>query len=343
MGNNEEKIKSLQAPFDQSDVKYRIQSVYNNQALVLAFVDARALAERLDCVLGPENWYDDYTEWQMPKVEMDPAIPVIAGLDYNGNQNAKAAAGIIEGYYSKAVKCSLSISLDGKRFITKQDGAENTDIEHTKGGFSQAFRRSGAKWGIGRYLYNLPDLWIPISTDKSFGTERIYYKQTNYYFNKPDLTRFTGPVGTDKKVESKSANDAIKNAGNSKTPAANHSESQNTQGKSQPDASVPDGTVPENTEHGGPQAISTTEFRDWQTRAAIFVQGNGAAQQLLAQSAKETDSMTKVSKLLGAMYNVFEPASKEQLAIAEVMQSKQLPEMVTVLKNSLVFLETKGK
>jgi len=44
---------------------------------------------------------------------------------------------------------------------TKWDGAENTDFEAIKGGLSDAFKRAGYKWGIGRYLYRLESAWVP--------------------------------------------------------------------------------------------------------------------------------------------------------------------------------------
>ena len=92
MADNKEKIRQLQAPFDVSDVKYRFQAVSGTQALALPFIDSRALAERLDSVLGAENWYDEYFEWQMPTVQLDPMAATQVGVDYNGNASAKIAA-----------------------------------------------------------------------------------------------------------------------------------------------------------------------------------------------------------------------------------------------------------
>ena len=60
---------------------------------------------------------------------------------------------------------------------------------------------------------------------------------------------------------------------------------------------------------------------------------------LIGESAKATDSLSKVSKLLGACYNLLTAGSKEQSVIGDIMQEKNLPEMVVVLKNSLVVLE----
>ena len=82
----------------------------------LSYIDARQVMHRLDKVVGPENWSDDYKS--------------------------------IDG----KTCCTLSLFIDG-RWIAKSDGAGDTSIEGEKGGFSDSFKRAAVKWGIGRYLY----------------------------------------------------------------------------------------------------------------------------------------------------------------------------------------------
>src|SRR2546421_9623540 len=53
--------KALAAPFDLTEVKFKPQAVKNNRAMALAYVDARAIQDRLDDVLGVEGWQDEYT------------------------------------------------------------------------------------------------------------------------------------------------------------------------------------------------------------------------------------------------------------------------------------------
>ncbi|MCP3686287.1 MAG: hypothetical protein GY861_26890, partial [bacterium] len=52
------------------------------------------------------------------------------------------------------VLCGISIKVKDD-WVTKWDGAENTNIEAIKGGLSDAMKRAGYQWSIGRYLYNL--------------------------------------------------------------------------------------------------------------------------------------------------------------------------------------------
>jgi len=46
---------ALAAPFESSEVKVRSQS-----GRQLHYITARTAMNRLDSVLGPENWYDEY-------------------------------------------------------------------------------------------------------------------------------------------------------------------------------------------------------------------------------------------------------------------------------------------
>jgi hypothetical protein len=39
-------------------------------------------------------------------------------------------------------------------WISRCDGADDTNIEGAKGGLSDAFKRAAVKFGIGRYLYH---------------------------------------------------------------------------------------------------------------------------------------------------------------------------------------------
>ena len=40
--------------------------------------------------------------------------------------------------------------------------AENTDVEAVKGGLSTSMRRAAVQWGVGRYLYRIPNQWVPV-------------------------------------------------------------------------------------------------------------------------------------------------------------------------------------
>jgi hypothetical protein len=120
--------QQLSAPFPPADVSWRVGATNKDKTkgMALAYIDARDVMARLDTVVGSENWQDEYTE------------------------TAKGR-----------IFCKLSIQVDGQ-WVTKSDGAGDTDYEGDKGAISDAFKRAAVKWGIGRYLYGLDSPWVEI-------------------------------------------------------------------------------------------------------------------------------------------------------------------------------------
>jgi hypothetical protein len=84
--------------------------------MMLDYVDARYVMDKLDR-LGPENWQDKY-------------------VDRDGG----------------SVRCGIGLLIDGE-WVWKWDVGTVSDIEPEKGSYSEAFKRAGVKWGIGRDLY----------------------------------------------------------------------------------------------------------------------------------------------------------------------------------------------
>jgi hypothetical protein len=142
-----ELLEKLKQPFPETDIEWRIQScgAKNDKpwARVLAYITSRAVMDRLDSVLGLDNWKDEYTK----------------GPD-------------------GGVLCKLSVRVNDE-WITKEDVAENTNIDPVKGGVSGALKRAAVKFGIGRYLYHLTDNFALVS-DKG-----IYYQPANKGKNIP--------------------------------------------------------------------------------------------------------------------------------------------------------------
>lgn len=107
---------ALAAPFEPHELKVRSQS--NRQ---LQYVTARTVMNRLDSVLGPENWFDDY-------------VP---------SENS--------------VLCRLTIRLPDGTILTKCDAGGYAGMadsgDDDKSGYSDAFKRAAVKFGVARYLY----------------------------------------------------------------------------------------------------------------------------------------------------------------------------------------------
>ena len=211
-------LKALSAPFNPKDIEWRVQSATrkNNQVslLVLAYLDARAIQERLDEVMGV-NWQTEYFQIQVGQKE--------------------------------AFQCKLSLKVDGE-WISRTDGAEASDIESVKGGHSNALKRAAVQWGIGRYLYNLDSVWVPLTANKQspdskrvYGKFKINGKQETLsgYYTPPILPEWALPAGFKGKQQTSgqaSVNTPSGNPGGSKptnNQASNKPLNQKEQGASQ--------------------------------------------------------------------------------------------------------------
>lgn len=117
----------LAAPFPPDRVSWRVGSTNKEKTrgMGLAYIDARDVMERLDAVCGPGGWQCCYPH---------------------------AAAKTV---------CEIGVRV-GTEWIWKADGAGDSDVEAEKGALSDAFKRAAVRWGIGRYLYEVPSPWVEI-------------------------------------------------------------------------------------------------------------------------------------------------------------------------------------
>ena len=121
-------LDRLDEYFPASSIKWKPIAVSRktSKALAAGYVDNRAIMRRLDEVCGKAGWKNQY--------QAGPNGGIICGI---------------------SIRCE-----DG--WVTKWDGADNTDIEPVKGGLSDSMRRAAVQWGIGRYLYDLPQQWVEV-------------------------------------------------------------------------------------------------------------------------------------------------------------------------------------
>lgn len=161
-------MKQLQRPFPAKDIEWRVSRTVatrkGNKSIVLAYVTNRAIMERLDEVFGVAGWRNEYSEWR-----------------------------------DKGVLCTISCNIDGQ-WISKSDGADATNFEATKGGFSASMKRAAVQWGIGRYLYNLTEQWVDIKENgQNYIKAKIKVNNKDQYvtgyWNTPQLPEWALPIG----------------------------------------------------------------------------------------------------------------------------------------------------
>lgn len=118
--------EALSAPFEEKEISWRAGSTNGEKtrAMALAYIDARNVMDRLDAIIGPGSWSDDY------RVLPD----------------------------GKHVECALTIFGVTKVDVGEPSGGGQAD--EIKGAYSDAFKRAAVKWGIGRYLYALDSPWV---------------------------------------------------------------------------------------------------------------------------------------------------------------------------------------
>lgn len=121
-------LSRLAAPFPPSQVLWR----QGPGGTRLAYVDVRTVRRRLNEVCGPF--------WQSRIVH---------------THSERVAGNGKERVFGHAV-CELSIKVDGE-WITRTDAADASDIEGIKGMASDALKRAAFSFGIGEYMYDMPD------------------------------------------------------------------------------------------------------------------------------------------------------------------------------------------
>lgn len=130
-------LRNLLEPFADHDLEWRVQRAGKTGsgkvwAIVVPYVTNRAIMQRFDDVCGPENWKNEF--------EKGPAGGVL---------------------------CGISVRI-GDEWVTKWDGAENTGEEGAdmgmavKGGLSGAMKRAAVQWGVGRFLYAIPEAFANV-------------------------------------------------------------------------------------------------------------------------------------------------------------------------------------
>lgn len=109
-------FEDLCVEFSRGEIKQRKQA-----GRTLDYVTARTVMNRLDTVLGPENWVDEYTPGE------------------------------------HSVACRLTITLPDGSKLTKCDAGGYAGMadegDDDKSGYSDAFKRAAVKFGVGRHLY----------------------------------------------------------------------------------------------------------------------------------------------------------------------------------------------
>ena len=150
------------------EIECRVSRCSEKGVVLLLYKTARTDADLLDETVDPQNWQNDFK--------------VVDGTLYGGigirvNETFARDDGTIEAWND---------------WVWKWDAGTESNTEAEKGRASDAFKRAGFKWGIGRELYSAPFTFIPAG--------KCNIKESNGRFQCFDSFEVTGIDYEDEKI-----------------------------------------------------------------------------------------------------------------------------------------------
>ena len=141
-------IRKLKA----TEIECRVGTINDKGCSLLLYKDARVDMRILDEHFGPMNWKRDHEV-------------------VNGN-----------------LFCTISVwDKEKGEWVSKQDVGVESNTEKEKGQASDAFKRAGFNWGIGRELYSAPFIWIRLDQNEIVRNEKTGRLSTRTKFSVAEI------------------------------------------------------------------------------------------------------------------------------------------------------------
>jgi hypothetical protein len=137
-------LTRLAEPFDPTEIKWRVTHTTQDgsRGAVIPFADPRAYTDRLNQIFTPTGWtrqYDVSTVSAVSRMKRDKVI-----------QTGKVL-----------VTCTLTIGGVGCHTGSGEEWADEQNAMTASE--AQAFKRAATCFGLGRYLYNFAEMWVPLN------------------------------------------------------------------------------------------------------------------------------------------------------------------------------------
>ncbi|HMG84593.1 MAG TPA: Rad52/Rad22 family DNA repair protein [Terracidiphilus sp.] len=134
----------LAEPFDPSEIKWRVTHTNRDgsRGAVIAYADPRAYTDRLNQLFTPSGWTRSYQVSTVSSVTRKRRDKLI--------QTGKVL-----------VTCTLTITGLGCHTGSGEEWADEQNAMTTAE--AQAFKRAASCYGLGRYLYNFAEMWVPLN------------------------------------------------------------------------------------------------------------------------------------------------------------------------------------
>lgn len=132
-------VEALSEPFPSNEVEFKPGATNREKtkALALAYVDSRPYIQRLNLVCP--DWQDEYQVMMLPDRVVVLCRLTIAGVTRTG---------------------------DGECLLNGGEEGERAEPNAVTTASAQAFKRACVKFGLGAYLYALPQVWCDYDAQK---------------------------------------------------------------------------------------------------------------------------------------------------------------------------------
>jgi hypothetical protein len=146
-GNEEIKrcTAELELPFDPRVIEWRVTNTSHDKSRgqVIPYADQRAYTDRLNALFTPAGWTRKYT--------------IHTSANFERSKDQKIVAKVL-------VACELTVFGVGSHSATGEEWADNDNAGTAAE--AQAFKRSAACFGLGRYLYHFVGTWVDLDERK---------------------------------------------------------------------------------------------------------------------------------------------------------------------------------
>jgi len=184
-------LTALAQPFDPSIIKWVVKATSGKdgkrRGLVAAYADPRAYSDRLNQLLTPMGWTQEYSMHVVQDFQRK-----------NGGNETCISAKVM-------VICRVTIFGLNSHSGTGEEWADNDNALTSAD--AQAFKRACSCFGLGRYLYSLPQVWVELNE----------FKQPRRL---PDLPAWALPEGHSKRKGTSGSNGAGTGAQSTRTETA---------------------------------------------------------------------------------------------------------------------------
>jgi hypothetical protein len=140
-------LLELEAPFSPDQVRWRVTNTTNDKkrGQIVPYADCRAYTDRLNALFSPQGWTREYKVQTMTNIT-----------------RVKKGESIVSG--KVLVTCTVTILGIGSHSGTGEEWAD--DDNGMTSADAQAFKRSCSCFGLGRYFYDIPAIWVDLDQNR---------------------------------------------------------------------------------------------------------------------------------------------------------------------------------